>query len=95
MSIELAVNDLVGRGGDGFASRASIRPSSRLVRAAAFLTSAIAPDQGLRHGFLADPEILARPLGLGAPIAVMRPLSIGPRESVSMRVEVLDFSPRS
>ena len=54
------------------ARRASSEPSSRLVSAAARLTMASARDQRARHALLADAEIIARALGLRAPIAVGR-----------------------
>ena len=56
------------------ARRASSKPSSRLTSAAARLTMRERRDQRPRHALVADAEIIARALGLRAPIAIGRDL---------------------
>src|SRR5262245_44450030 len=72
MRIELAFDNLIGSGADGV-SQALVEEAEIAVGLSGRLFDhGDGPDQGFRHNVLADPEIPARALGLGAPIGVVR-----------------------
>src|SRR3972149_1955389 len=76
MSIKLAFNHLVGRGSDRLRQPLFDEADFAIGEGCRLLDEGDRPDQGLRHIFLADPEIPARALGLRAPIAVVRHLDL-------------------
>src|SRR5262245_52399613 len=76
MFIELAFDNLIGSDADGV-SQALIEEAEIAVGLCGrLLDHGDGPDQGVRHHVLADPEIPARSLGLGAPIGAVRNLDL-------------------
>ena len=72
MAIERAGDHLVGRRGDRLRQALVDQAEFEIGQCCSFLDHGHGPDQGLRHGLVADFEVPPRALGLGAPVAVAR-----------------------
>src|SRR5580704_9544160 len=72
MIVELAVDDLLRRLHDGFCPAGIERSERQLGFRRGALDDGERPDDRARHALLADTEIIARTLGLRAPVAVRR-----------------------
>jgi len=70
VTVELSVDHLLGSIGDGFGQGFVEQPEFEIGQRRGFLDHGHGPDQGHRYGLVADHEIPARSLGLGAPIPV-------------------------
>ncbi len=71
MPVELPLDDFIGSGRDRIRQLRLDQLQLEIGERCRFFHHGEGPDQGLRHGFLADSEIPQRPLGLRAPIAVL------------------------
>ena len=81
----MPVDHLVGGGGDGLCQALFDEAEFEVGEGRSLLDHGDGADQGLRHVFLADPEIPARAFGLGAPIAVAGNFDLAERIGLDAR----------